>query len=96
MENNKSNKNNKQIQDKYDNMLFELHEQLQKWYCSTFAHNWTFDQCGWWQHQYCVRCHDAKYPEFEDESCSGLSEQMGDITESQYCFNNAKTEKKEG
>lgn len=52
------------------------------WCKATKSHQWVHDHCGFWGHQYCAWCHEAKYPEISSR-CSDCRELMR-ITEDQY------------
>lgn len=64
--------------------LIALIEDFQKWGCEAYGHNWAFDQCGYWQHQFCIECMEAKYPDMAGQRCGELIETMGNMTESEY------------
>lgn len=59
-------------------------EKLQQWVCRASEHDWQYDQCGYWQHQYCIQCGAAKYPDMAKQSCSELTVKMGEITEEDF------------
>lgn len=47
-------------------------------------HEWTYDHCCYWGHQYCLGCHERKYPELSILSCTAAIEKIGRIKESEY------------
>ena len=59
-------------------------EEFQEWGCKADEHEWDFDQCGYWQHQYCLRCGSAKYPDLAAKSCGELSNEMGKMGEAEF------------
>jgi hypothetical protein len=48
------------------------------------GHRWVYDQCGYWAHKYCAKCHLSKYPELALLSCSDIIANVGNISESDY------------
>ena len=66
----------------FDNWIMEL--RLQKCKIINNGHEWEYDQCGYWGHQYCIGCNRSKYPELSSLSCSEAIEKIGKITEEQY------------
>ena len=62
----------------------EVYNQLNVIYCELTAHNFTIDQCGYWQHQYCTHCNQGKYPDLVGKRCGELTKEMGGMTEEQY------------
>lgn len=48
------------------------------------GHEWVVDHCGYWQHQYCAHCAQAKYPVLSGKRCGELDAEMGDMTEETY------------
>ena len=67
-------------------------ESLQQWGCRADKHDWIFDQCGYWQHQYCVNCGAAKYPELAGRRCGELDAEMGKITEEDFLSANVRSQ----
>lgn len=70
--------------------LCGLIEKLQQWGCRADKHDWQYDQCGYWQHQYCIECSVAKYPDMAKQSCGELTAKMGKMTEAEYLSANAE------
>lgn len=68
--------------------LCELIDKLKQWSCRASEHDWIYDQCGYWQHQYCVRCGSAKYPGLAKRSCGDLTAEMGKMGEAEWLENN--------
>ncbi len=64
--------------------LCDLIEKLNQWGCRASKHDWQYDQCGYWQHQYCTECRMAKYPDMAKQSCGELTSKMGKMTESEF------------
>ena len=64
--------------------LCGLIERLQQWGCRANKHDWQYDQCGYWQHQYCIECGAAKYPDLARQSCGELTAKMGKMTEDEF------------
>ena len=48
------------------------------------GHDFVYDQCGYWQHQFCIECGAAKYKDLSSKRCGTLDKEMGKITEEQY------------
>jgi hypothetical protein len=63
---------------KDEDMVDEYFNKLKEWGCRAFGgHEWLFDMCGHWEHQYCAACFVAKYP--------GLKiHEDRDVTEEEY------------
>jgi hypothetical protein len=59
-------------------------DRLQQWGCSVSDHDWQNDQCGYWQHQYCIECGVAKYPSMSKQDCDELVAKMGKMTEAEF------------
>jgi hypothetical protein len=65
--------------------VYDIEQDLNEWGCKAFnTHDWVYDQCGYWQHQYCLHCRCAKYPDLSGKRCGELTEKMGKMTEAQY------------
>jgi hypothetical protein len=64
--------------------LCALIEKLKQWGCKAEGHEWIFDQCGYWQHQYCVECHGSKYPDLAKKNCHDLTTEMDGMSEAEY------------
>lgn len=64
--------------------LCGLIEKLQQWACRASEHDWYYDQCGYWQHQYCIECRAAKYPALARQKCGELTAKMGNMSESEF------------
>ena len=63
----------------------EIFYKLKELHCTTTEdHEWIYDMCGYWQHQYCDWCHKAKYPDLNSKKCSQLDEEMKGMTEEEY------------
>ena len=71
--------------------MYGLIERLQRWGCSASKHDWQYDQCGYWQHQYCIECGSAKYPDLAKRSCGELTAAMGKMTEAEFLSANVMT-----
>lgn len=66
------------------NPILLVIEKLENWLCKERGHDFIFDQCGYWQHQYCVDCKESKYPDMAVKSCGDLTKEMGKMTEEEY------------
>lgn len=65
--------------------LLQVIEKLELWICQARgSHDWILDQCGYWQHSYCVDCKELKYPYMALQRCGELDAQMGKRTEEEY------------
>lgn len=69
--------------EKIDDLLNVL-ERLEKLGCEMFGHEWEYDQCGYWQHKYCLNCNESKYPNLAKKRCGDLDKEMGELTEDEY------------
>ena len=68
-----------------EDKVSEIEDRLREWGCRAFrGHRWVLDQCCYWQHQYCVHCHAAKYPDLADKTCNVLTHEMGKMTEDEF------------
>lgn len=74
------------------NKVTEWGEKIRELRCPVIVgqHNWVYDQCGYWAHQYCSGCMAFKYPELGSQSCSEVFVVIGNISESDYVNKNAK------
>ena len=72
--------------------LIDVVDELRIWGCESksIEHDWQFDMCGHWQHQYCINCRQAKYPELSKKQCGELNALMGDMNEEEYNKKNKK------
>lgn len=71
--------------DSEDSKLDDWLSEIRALRCTIIAeHEWIFDQCGYWGHQYCIGCHAAKYPDLAPLRCSEAKEKVGAITEEEY------------
>ena len=61
----------------------EIVENLKDITCDIDEHEWIMDQCGMWQHQYCIHCTKVKYPGLPS-TCRELRETMGNMSEEEY------------
>jgi hypothetical protein len=73
--------------DKDCDAVGEIEHKLNAWGCKLFGHNWVFDQCGFWQHQFCTGCREGKYPDLARKKCSELTAEMKGISEAKYLMN---------
>jgi hypothetical protein len=64
--------------------LCGLIEKLKQYGCDICGHDWVFDQCDYWQHQYCIECGNAKYPDLAKRSCNDLTSAMGKMSEEEF------------
>lgn len=65
--------------------LDEWEDQIAELRCKISGnHEWEFDQCGYWGHQYCLHCDAAKHPELASLSCRDAVDKVGKITEEEY------------
>ena len=80
------------LQDPDCEALLEAIGGLQEWGCKVSEHEWIFDQCGFWQHQYCSSCGAAKYPDLAKKSCGNLVAQMGRVSEGEFLASNAQAQ----
>lgn len=77
--------------DKDCNGVGEIEDKLNEWGCRAFdRHEWIYDQCGYWQHQYCVHCRNAKYPEMARKRCGEIDAEMGEISEEEFLTANGQ------
>lgn len=67
-----------------EDMVDTVQDDIKELRCEIDGHDFTFDQCGYWQHQYCNKCHKGKYPHLIGKSCSELVKEMGSITEEEF------------
>lgn len=71
--------------DKESEELEKFKELLALEYCRLKGgHRWTFDHCGYWGHQYCVNCGNAKYPELVGLRCDDAAKVTNRCTEENY------------
>lgn len=67
------------------NRLSDWEQEIRELRCKLLGeHVWEYDHCGYWGHQYCVVCHQRKYPELGKLRCSEAIEKIGRIDESEY------------
>lgn len=55
-----------------ENLLCRIDES-KRLICDMAGHDFGLDHCGYWQHSYCYRCGDAKYPDLINKRCSELN-----------------------
>lgn len=73
----------------YGNVLSNVQDKLLELLCNVSGeHDFIFDMCNFWQHQYCAKCGKPKYPSMASQRCSELTEKMGTMTEEKYIKNN--------
>lgn len=65
--------------------LTDWEQEIRDLICKVIGeHVWEYDQCGYWGHQYCVSCHNPKYPELMKLRCSEAVAKIGCIREEDY------------
>lgn len=68
-----------------DALLTEWGENIVSEWCRIVgSHDWTYDQCGYWGHKFCERCHTMQYPELGSLRCSEASKLTRNATEQEY------------
>ena len=71
--------------DSEDEKLIDWEQEIRELRCKVIGeHDWTFDHCCYWGHQFCCGCHAHKYPELGKLRCSEAKQKIGDITEDEY------------
>ncbi len=63
---------------------YDIQDSLEKLRCEISGHHFEFDQCGYWQHKYCVLCRTSQYPDLSKKNCNTLRAEMGNTTEEEY------------
>lgn len=70
--------------DEYEK-FYKWVEAVTKLQCEIISdHKWILDHCGFWGHQYCVKCHEMKYPDLGKLSCSEAYAKLNGKTEEEY------------
>ena len=64
--------------------LTKLVDALKTSVCNVIGHEFEYDQCGFWQHQFCLLCRESKYPTLASKNCGELIKEMGSIEEAEY------------
>jgi len=67
----------------------EFEDKFARLVCEHNGHDYIYDQCGYWGHQFCCVCHEHKYGEIGPMSCSDAIAKIGNITEEEYQRNNS-------
>ncbi len=79
-----------------EDMVEAAQDRVKRLICKVSGgHKHTFDQCGWWQHQFCMVCGEGKYPELVGRRCGDIQEEMGSKSEEEYCKDTQPKERSE-
>lgn len=71
------------IEGEYEDQFDDWRDKVAGAWCELSGeHQWVYDHCGFWGHQYCLWCRTPKYPEIPGR-CSECGDLMK-ITEAEY------------
>lgn len=74
-----------EIEDK----IFDICEKLRGLTCHFYKeHDFYPDQCGYWQHSYCMNCWEAKHPNLIGKSCQDMVYHAPEPDKTEYKFDN--------
>jgi len=52
--------------------FYNLIDEIKDFACESSSHDFVYDQCGYWQHKFCLSCGSAQHKELSKKKCGNL------------------------